>query len=224
MCFLLAATFWLLNAFNQTYTTRIQYPVRFLYNQRDYVPVSPLPAEVTVSVTGKGWHILRRNLRLGKEQPALIRIPNLPGTTYLTGSILAPAIRREFTRLLVNYVVSDTLYFQFDRKVHRKQQLLLDTARLQLAPGLRLVPPVVVTPAFITYTGPATFLDTLPEKQPLMLPPKTLQAGSISETVTVPHVTHPMVQISATQAVVSFKVAPVATPAADSAASASPLP
>ena len=207
LCFLLASTFWLLNSFNQTYTTRISYPVKISYDTRAFVPLTPLPSEVLVSVTGKGWHILRRNLDLGEVRQAQVRVSGLPGTAYLTGTAIAPALRKEFTRLLVNYVVTDTLYFRFDRRVSHSQQLALDTARLNLPPGLQLVPPIKLSPEKITFTGPASFLDTLPAVRLVQLPQQSLHEGTVSETVALSQISNPLVQVSATHATVQLQLA-----------------
>ena len=205
-CFIAASTFWLLNALNQEHTTRITYPVQFVYNERELMPLHPLPTQVTLNVSGKGWNLLRRQLGIGEDsQPALLPVQNLPEATFLTGSTLAPALRKVMRRLNLNYVVTDTINFRFDRRVQRQIKLQADSATLHLASGVRLASPIQIVPEKITLTGPAFLLDTLPETMPLRMPRQTV-GNDFNETVALPFLQNPLIQSDTKHASVSFEV------------------
>jgi hypothetical protein len=146
LCFIAASTFWLLNALNKSYTTRISYPVRFNYNRERFIPVKPLPEEVVVNVTGQGWRLLRKSMGLD-VRPAEINVRNLPGATFLTGSSLRPTLSTLLDGLQLNFVATDTLFFRFDHRVERTIPLTVDSSVLELAENYVILPPVQVIPA-----------------------------------------------------------------------------
>ena len=54
-----AATFWLFNALNKNYDTRLNYPVVFEFNRDSVVVVTPLAEEINIDVNGGGWNLIR---------------------------------------------------------------------------------------------------------------------------------------------------------------------
>ncbi|WP_239022996.1 hypothetical protein [Pontibacter mangrovi] len=173
LCFVAASTFWLLNALNKSYSTQTSYPIRFVYNDRQLVPIKPLPQEVDINVTGKGWKLLRKSLRLD-VQPAEIYIRDLPRNNYLLGSALRPSLVNALDGLQLNFVVTDTIYFDFDPKVQKRMALRLDPSQ-RLTDNLHtIVGPVRINPDSITFTGPASLIDSLPNPFLLRLPEQSL--------------------------------------------------
>ncbi|WP_250428398.1 YbbR-like domain-containing protein [Pontibacter ruber] len=176
-----ASTFWLLNALNKSYSTQTTYPVKFVYNDKRLVPVKPLPEEVAINVTGKGWKLLRKALRL-EVQPAEIYIRNLPRNNYLLGSALRPALVNAMDGLQLNFVVTDTLYFDFDSKVKRRVALKLDPRQAIAADRYAVVGPIRIAPDSITFTGPSSMVDSIPDPFVLRLPEQKLTAPAEIET------------------------------------------
>lgn len=178
-CFLAASTFWLLNALNKTYTTRISYPVVWQYDTRRYVPLSPLPTEVAVNVTGRGWKLLRKNLMIDVK-PAEVRLRRLPATRFVTGTTLRPALQSSMEGLQFNYMLTDTLWIQFDRRVQRRLSLALSPA----ANGSALPYAAQFTPASVVFEGPASTVNRLNNPYPVHLP--QAPAGSSNGDISVP--------------------------------------
>ncbi|CAN5762942.1 hypothetical protein BH24BAC1_BH24BAC1_12550 [soil metagenome] len=176
LCFLAASTFWLLNALNKSYTTRISYPVRFNYNREALIPIRPLPEEVVINVTGQGWRLLRKSLGI-EVKPAEINLRNLPAATYLTGTSLRPTIIGMLDGLLLNFVVTDTLFFRFDYRSERTIPIDVDTTGTGPAENHVILPPVQVEPATVTFRGPASIIDSLPEPYVVRLPPRRLSSN-----------------------------------------------
>jgi hypothetical protein len=182
LCFLAASTFWLLNALNKNYTTRISYPIRFNYNSEALVPIQPLPEEVTVDVSGQGWRLLRKSLGI-EVKPAEINLRNVPAATYLTGSSLRPTLSSLLDGLDLNFVVTDTLRFRFDYRSERTIPIVLDTTMIEAADNHVLLSPGQVSPSTVTFRGPASLVDSLPS--PYVVRPPSRQISSVYET-TVP--------------------------------------
>ncbi|HEY4652091.1 MAG TPA: hypothetical protein VIG72_11795 [Pontibacter sp.] len=205
LCFVAASTFWLLNALNKSYSTQTTYPVRFNYNKQQLVPVKPLPEEVVVNVTAKGWKLLRKALRL-EVQPAEIYIRNLPRNKYLLGSALRPALVNAMDGLQLNFVVTDTLYFDFDTRISRTVALKLDPTQRVAADGYAIVKPVQLTPDSITFTGPSTLVGSFTNPYLVRLPNTGLTA-SAKMVIPVSHEHQDLVvaDLSETEAIINVK-------------------
>ncbi len=169
LCFVAASTFWLLNALNKSYSTQTTYPVKFVYNKNKLIPVKNLPEEVTINVTGKGWKLLRKSLRV-EIKPAEIYIRTLPRNNYLLGSALRPALVNALDGLQLNFVVTDTLYFNFNARISRTIPLKLDPAQKITGDRYAVVGSVVIDPATVTFTGPSSKVESLPNPLLVRLP------------------------------------------------------
>lgn len=178
-CFLVASTFWLLNALNKTYTTRITYPLAWRYDESRFIPVQPLPTEVPVNVTGRGWKLLRRQLLLDVK-PAELTLSTPAATRYLTARALRPALQQAMEGLQYNYLLSDTLWVELDRRVSRRLPLALSPA----TDGAALPYAARFEPAEVVFQGPASKVNTLPNPYPVHLP--TAPAGSSAGDIRVP--------------------------------------
>lgn len=180
LCFVAASTFWLLNALNKPYSTQTTYPIKFIYNEQQLVPLKPLPEEVVVNVNARGWKLLRKALRL-EVQPAEIYIRNLPRSNYLLGSALRPALVNAMDGLELKFVVTDTLYFNFDRKISRTVKLQLDPQQQLAADGYEVVGPIKLSPDSVTFTGPSTIISNFPNPYPVRVPNTGLTATTTLE-------------------------------------------
>lgn len=178
-CFLAAITLWLLNALNKTYTTRISYPLQWQFDEARYIPVRPLPAEVDVQVTGRGWKLLRNTLGL-ELRPAEVVVRRPGGSGAVAGPALRPGLVGAMEGLQLNAVLTDTLYFEFDRLVTRQLPLRLSPA----ANGSALPYAARFEPATVTFRGPASTLNALPNYYQVHLP--KAPAGRSDGTIIVP--------------------------------------
>ncbi|MBJ6117529.1 hypothetical protein JAO76_04970 [Pontibacter sp. BT310] len=177
LCFVAASTFWMLNALNKSYSTQTTYPVRFIYNEKQLVPLKPLPEEVLVNVTAKGWKLLRKALRL-EVQPAEIYIRNIPRNNYLLGSALRPALVNAMDGLQLNFVVTDTLSFNFDSKTSRTVPLQLDPKQKLTADGFEVAGPVKLSPDSVTFVGPSSIVNKISSPFLVRLPSTNLKASA----------------------------------------------
>lgn len=208
LCFTAATTFWLLNALNKTYTNiRTSYPLAFVYNEEKYIPLTPLPEELEINVSGKGWKLLRKYLMLN-VRPAEIHILSIPRQNYLTGSSLRPNVASVLDGLQLNFIFTDTISFTFDRRIRRKIPLTVDSAAIQTAPNAFIASPVLVTPDSVLFDGPASLLGKLPSPFPVQLPVTNLDR-SFKRFVPIDYPHKSLVNASITDVEVSFAVSPL---------------
>lgn len=194
----------MLNALNKNYTTVITYPIRFMYDPQQLVPVKPLPEEITISVTGRGWKLLRNNLMF-QVQPAELTIRGLPYVKRLPGHALRPAISNVLDGLNLNFVVTDTLSFDFDRLITRKIPLGIDTSQVKVAPGFTFEGPVQIRPDSVTFTGPEQIINQFPSPYLLSVPDQSFKAP-FKGNVVLTHDYTTLVQADVRDAEVQFGV------------------
>ncbi|MBA9078448.1 hypothetical protein [Rufibacter quisquiliarum] len=204
LCFFTAATFWLLNALNKNYTTLVSYPIQFAYDPRQLVPVKPLPEEVTISVTGKGWKLLRKNLQF-QVQPAILTIRGLPYVKSVPGTALRPAISSVLDGLALNFVATDSIAFDFDRLVTRKVPITVDSTQLQIDSGFAFAGPIVIRPDSVTFVGPERIIEQFPSPYPLAVPTASLKAPYKGE-LSLTHDFTKLVKADVSEAEVEFNV------------------
>lgn len=199
-----ASIFWLLNALNKNYSTQTTYPITFVYDQDELIPLKPLPEEVSINVTGKGWRLLRKTLRV-EVQPAEIYIRSLPRNNFLLGSALRPALVTALDGLQLNFIVTDSVLFDFDEKVTRRIPLMLDPTQRLTDNQHTVVGPVRVLPDSITFTGPSSMVDSIMSPFLLRLPNTPLTAPTQTE-VPIEYDFKTLVTSDVQEAVVSVNV------------------
>lgn len=204
LCFVAASTFWLLNALNKSYTTQTTYPIKFVYNENQLIPTKPLPEEVSINVVGRGWKLLRKALRVDVK-PAEIYIRSLPSNKYLLGSSLRPALVNAMDGLELRFVVTDTLHFDFDTKVRRTVALALEPNQNFVAPKHALVAPVRLLPDTVTFVGPATMVNKIPDPLLLKLPTQNLTASANIE-VPLEYEFKELIQVNEPKVIVAINI------------------
>lgn len=164
LCFFAATVFWFFNALNKTYTTNLKFPLRFEYDQNNYVPLRALPKEVRLNVTGNGWALFRRSAGV-KVPPLEIPLERPTDTKRIVGSTLPPFFSNQLEGLQINYVLADTLYIDIEPKTGRWIRLALDRDLIDVRDGYGLSSNISILPDSIFIEGPRPliqgFTDTL---------------------------------------------------------------
>lgn len=163
-CLLASGLFWQMNALNKTYTTRLSFPLRWHYDTARYVPLRPLPGQLPLTVTGRGWRLLRANLGWG-VQPAELRPKTAPGTRYLSAKAWRRGLQASLEGLEVNESAGDTLRLTFDRYATRRLPLALS----EVSPDSAQTYTAQFTPAVLTFRGPSSVISQLPNPYPIVL-------------------------------------------------------
>ncbi len=160
LCILTAMVFWIFNAFNKEYATNLRFPILFEFNGERYVPAEHFPKSVTLNVSGIGWDLFRR--RIGVKVPQVIIPLDRPAEVRkIVASTLIPVIATQIGNLKINFVVTDTLRIQIDKRDSHHYKLLADISNVNFREGYGRISPVVVLPDSVKLEGPESRLHAV---------------------------------------------------------------
>lgn len=166
LCLVTALVFWFFNALNKNYATNIRLGVNFQYDQERYIPVTPLPKEIYMNVSGNGWDLLRKSL--GFNMPDMnIPLERPTEVRKIVGSTLPALLAGQLGNLQINHVVTDTLYIAVDPKETKKVRVTVDPEQFSFAEGFGRLSPIVVLPDSISLVGPKSVLAQIPSSIPV---------------------------------------------------------
>lgn len=206
LCFLAAAIFWLLNALNKSgYTTKINYPIEVIYDDSLYMPITPLPKTIKVSLSSTGWNLLRDNFSFNTS-PLLYEVEHPTSERQLSTTVLLEKLSAKMKDSKINYIVTDTFALNFERKYTKKVVLKVDSLGVDLEKNFVIASLINVTPAEVILEGPASALKTYQDTFYLKVPAKNL-AVNFDDQITIPFPKNPLVKTSADRASISFEVA-----------------
>lgn len=205
LCLLAATTFWLLNALNKRYTTKISYPIEFLVdNPNAVVVVQELPSKVEIDVSGGGWNLLRRTIWFNVS-PLAIPLNNPTEVKYIPSSSLVPLISEQLSDISLNYVITDTLKIDIEAKVSKTAHLRIDSGSINLAPSFRVMSEIVINPDTVTFVGPSSIIYAIPDTVYLTLPDRI--ATDFNENISIIGVESNLVSHAPQEVNVRFEVA-----------------
>ncbi len=183
-CLLAASTFWFLHAMNNDYTDDISYPIKIKYDPGKVIPISPMPDKIKINVTGYGWDLVKRYLGF-KVVPLQFEPDNLPEKKYISSLQLTPSVTRQLAGIRLNYILTDTLFFNFDKIYEKKVQVLIDSQNISLAPSYKIITSVISSPDSIIFRGPASFIAQIPDSIIIRLPQTEIKE-KFENTIKVP--------------------------------------
>lgn len=204
LCILGATTFWFFNALNKQYATRINYPIEFLYDEQDVVVVKELPSRVNIVVSGGGWNLLRKTI-LFKVSPIQILLENPTTQKYITKSSLSAIIADQLNEVRLNYVVTDTLFIDLERRIAKKVRVDIDSTSISLADAHRIITPITVEPDSVLFTGPTSFINGLADSIVLFIPATQINSD-FKEVVPLEELESRIVEVEPEGVEVSFGV------------------
>ncbi|WP_229311165.1 hypothetical protein [Larkinella soli] len=223
-CLLVAAVIWVLKSLNKdNYTVTVQYPIQFFYDRTAYVPTSPLPKTVTVSVTGNGWNLLRKTWLPFRSKPIIYRVESPLRTKAINTASLAASLTDHAKDVRINFISGDTLALNFDRLSVLEVPVVIDSAGIDLADRMVVASLINVSPRIIRFEGPARLLRGMPDTLKVAIPARRL-SGNFDEELLLNIPRHPLIQASADRVMVSFEVAELLQPLPDPKAATKPLP
>ncbi len=165
---IVAATFWLFNALNKDYNARLDYPIEFKFSNDSLVIMRPLPETVELDVSGIGWNLFKKTFLLNAK-PIVIRLDNPTDIKYLPRASIVPLISDQLEGLNINYVVTDTLHFDIEKKVSKVIDILVDSANIKLEEHYRITSPVNVNPDTAQVIGAQRFIQNIPDIYTLLI-------------------------------------------------------
>ena len=205
-CVIISATFWLFSALNKTdYTTQIQYPVSFEYDPDKYIAVQPLPTRLAIDVTGGGWDLMTRSMGFGMR-PLVIRLENPADTKFRLTSTLRGELSSKLENLNLNFILSDRLAYNIERKITRKIPLRLDSSALSLDENHQITSPITLTPDSILLTGPESFIESFAEPMQIPVGSDLSYGENVNENFDVPELGSPLIEANLSEVNVQFNV------------------
>lgn len=180
LCLFAATVFWFFNALNKNYTTNIAFPVKFDYDQDNYIPIHPLPQIVRVNVTGIGWDLFRRSLGL-KIPPLVIPLERPVEVKKIVGSTLPPLFANQLERLQINFVLTDTLHIAIEPKGRKWISLAVDTPSILFKTGYIMTSKPAITPDSIFIEGPWKLVKSISEPLYLKIPQRNIDENFHNE-------------------------------------------
>lgn len=160
VCFITAFTFWIFHALNAEHTTSIHVPLSVEYENEQIVALRTPPNHLTVNVTGNGWALITKSFPGGNTLNLELNDP--VRTSYVPGKTLLEEINQLLKNMKVNYIVEDTIFFNYDELVSRPIVMRVNKDSLPLGEGYEAVSHIYINPDTVTFTGPQSYVQTLP--------------------------------------------------------------
>lgn len=169
LCIFAATVFWFFNALNKNYSTNISFPVTFEYDQERYIPVKSLPAIVRMNVTGSGWDLFRRSLGF-KVPPLVVPLEKPADIHKIVGTTLPATFAGQLERLKINFVITDTVRINIERKQRKKLWVRIDAAQPYIHPDFGLTNSPTLDPDTVWVEGPHGMIQKISDTVLLKLP------------------------------------------------------
>jgi YbbR domain-containing protein len=176
LCLIAASTFWFFNSMNGDHTADVSYPVEFIYNDEEIMPVKPLPEKIQFNASGFGWNLLRKTLKVNRT-PVVIRLDNFPATNFIAASELLPIVKSQLDDIKVNYLLYDTVPIQFERVIIKPFKLRIDSSSISLVPGSRIVSKMKIEPRLIHISGPVSLVKSLKDSFYIQIPERSIESN-----------------------------------------------
>jgi hypothetical protein len=169
LCIAAATTFWVLNALNKdNYSTIVDYPIQWEFDEKNYIPVKPLPKSIQIQISGNGWDLLRKYFNISTNAyPILINSP--AEKTYLLTADIKRSLGEFITPTLLQNVLGDTIPYQIDRIVTKTLIPVLDSTGYTLEKNSILEGNVTFSPNKLEMTGPSSIVEGYEGKFPVIL-------------------------------------------------------
>lgn len=207
LCILAATTFWFFSALNKSdYTTRLAYPLNFTYNQDSTYVLSALPENILIEVSGGGWNLLRKTL-LFDTPPIEVELDDPVGTKFITGQSLSQQIIDQLGEVRLNYVVTDTLFFNIDEAAEKEIVIAVDSSSIQLGDSYQLVSPISLSSQKAVLKGPKTILQDIDDTLYVSLPEGEI-SSDYQQTIALEYDASDLVQLNPEEVDIQFDVAP----------------
>ena len=155
-----ATTFWFFNAMNKSYDTRVDYPLSYTFAEDSVVVIDPLAKQIKIDVTSGGWNLIRKTLRINAT-PINIPLDNPTEIRFLTRASLIPMISDQLDGLRLIYVVTDTLFFNIEKKVTKKLPVYIDSISIPLSQSYRMISPIYCNVDSAIVSGPKSTMEQM---------------------------------------------------------------
>jgi len=184
LCIAAATTFWILNALNKdNYTTIVDYPIQWGFDQEKFTAVQRLPESVPIQISGNGWDLLRKYFKLN-EPPFVINLAEPSSKDYILTADLKRPLGDFLTPTTLIGLLKDSIQYHIDQIETRKLTPVLDTTSFSLAKNVVIDGKINFDPNQVTVIGPTSLLDSFKGKFQVSLDESRI-SGNFDKTVPI---------------------------------------
>lgn len=203
-CILGSSVFWLFNALSKDYSTVISYPIHFEYDQDKIMPLSKLPTNIQLDVTGTGWNLLSGTLS-SNLKPYIYHLSESRALGQnITFSGIYPFVQKSMHGLMVNNVIVDSLNLNFDSKITKEVPIILDTTTINIAHDFYRASKIEMNPQVLIYSGPKMLIREIEDTIFLHLPRRNIDTP-YSDIISF-NQNNPLISVDQKQIYVKFDV------------------
>ena len=173
-CFLAGSLIWLFNELNNRSNATIFYPINFEYDESEnFIEIEPNPNLVEISINGTGWNLLRNLFKINIKK-AEYKLNNPAQIKYVPSSSLIPNISESLENISLNYVVTDSVFFNIELKKTKSLMLKFDSLEVDLRDNFKVVSDIIISDEIISVQGPESLINNLPDEYLLKLKEKNI--------------------------------------------------
>ncbi len=208
VCVVTAAFIWLMDAINTgVHTVRINYPVRFVYDDSlYYYAPSELPASVEVNVSGRGWRLLTVYTKSLSASPVTYLVSNPLKTTKIDTTLLKEKISQRFEDFRIDFPQQPWPEdMKFEVKSYKVVHLKIDSAGIMVEPGYAVTSYINMSPSLLSVEGPSSLVRNVPDSLVVRIPERGVRSNYESN-VPLDVSVFPAVKLSHESVYVSFEV------------------
>ena len=166
--------------------------------------MNPLPTAIKIDVSSGGWNLFRRTLIFGVD-PLKVELDNPSEVNFLTQSFLSPIVEDQLEGLKINYIVTDTLFLNIERKITKRMRLKVDSLNLSLEKDYQLISSIDIRPNHMMLIGPESIINSF-ETDFDITPDDNEIDEDFDSRVEVPIVFKDLIQSEPNEVNVSFEV------------------
>lgn len=144
-----------------------------MYDEESYMAVEKLPENVQLNVSGLGWNLFRNSLGI-KVTPLEIPLETPADDKKIVGASLPGLISEQLNEFQLNYVLTDTLFVNIERRISRTFLLAIDSAGISLDNNYSLVSPITYEPDSVLLQGPQNILNAMSDTIYVKIPQEEL--------------------------------------------------
>jgi len=204
LCVSAATIFWFFNALNKDYTTSINYPVEFLYDQDLFIATIPVPEEIQINVSGGGWNLIRRT-GFFNTRPITISLDNPNEQKQIFGNSLRAIFSDQLPEFKLNFVVTDTVYLSITNRIKKKFPIKVDSSAILMGDDYRIISNITVAIDSVEIDGPDEYVIALPDSI-IIIPLDDDIDDDFNEEISI-NLQNPLLIVTPSEINVSFLVA-----------------
>ena len=163
VCIVVATTLWVFNYLQKEKSEQVSYPITFRFNDKKYMALDTIPKNISLSLKGSGWQILRKMLRFGIKPIVMDISPESQmKQPYLPKNELEDEIQKVLQHVKMDKPLKDTIKFAMDHRYKRVLHLAVDSLKLDLPRDHRVISAVKIYPELVAIEGPKKLVKALP--------------------------------------------------------------